>query len=667
MAQLDKVLAASAPSPIHGHTLLTLSRPETQFLVTFEDGQVLGEVNEKLEDALSRFAERRSCLDFEVFAPVRAVRETIARAEKEKDAIVRVQISMYGPRKMKQEVGQELSQHKIYLQSPDYVRAGVEYDNPHVLKLSNRLYSNANVKIIAGESPPEKSANELLEETIAEVYSSLTRNQHLQGLEGDERLKTSLLPHQKTALDFMTQRENGPIPEAYRLWVPTVLDGQDCHQHAITGLICRLEPPGETGGGVLADEMGMGKSLSVLALILRTLLPAQKWSTQSNRSAPSSWRSRPRSSATLIVASSDLMINEWFQELDKHFDSATLQSLRTIKYHGHKRERIQATLCDADIVITTYHTLAAECSSSMTLISDIEWYRLVLDEAHIIRRQSTGLYRTVAGIQARSRWCLTGTPIQNRLEDMGSLLAFLKIDPFHCLATFRKHIAIPFDESGKTRASAIERFTRLLDSVCLRRTKDLLHLPDLQNIMRKVMLSPEERTQYDQTQKTMWRAVRHQHGVVEGKSTLGMFQVQLQLRIICNHGTWQQLFSWNRRKLHLLDEREAIEASLGRESERTCSACRETMPVFGAGTSFQQYEECRHVLCAECVEVKMSEGQSSRPSRCPMCSALWHPSMKKYGQKHVSQEDLYFRPHGYSSKMNMLMADVMHDVHITKR
>jgi hypothetical protein len=70
----------------------------------------------------------------------------------------------------------------------------------------------------------------------------------------------------------------------------------------------RLDPPEETGGGILADEMGMGKSLSVLALILRTLEAAHQWSTQLDTSVqgtPSDWRSRSRSSATLIVASSD--------------------------------------------------------------------------------------------------------------------------------------------------------------------------------------------------------------------------------------------------------------------------------------------------------------------------------------------------------------------------
>jgi SWI/SNF-related matrix-associated actin-dependent regulator of chromatin subfamily A3 len=284
--------------------------------------------------------------------------------------------------------------------------------------------------------------------------------------------------------------------------------------------------------------------------------------------------------------------------------------------------------------------------------------------AHIIRRQSTSLYRTVACIAAKSRWCLTGTPIQNKLEDIGSLLAFLKIDPFHSLSTFRKHIAIPFDEGSKRRTLAIERFARLLDSLCLRRTKDLLHLPDQKNIWQKVILSREERNQYDQTRQTMDRTVRHQHSVFDQKSTLGMFQVQLQLRIICNHGTWQQPFSWNRRKLHLLDEREALEASLGREGEKTCSVCRQTMPLFGTGSDFQQYDNCKHVLCSECVEGSMLPGEEKRPTKCPLCSSLWHATTNK---KQASQEDMYFRSEGRSTKMEMLMEDVTTNMRTTKR
>jgi SWI/SNF-related matrix-associated actin-dependent regulator of chromatin subfamily A3 len=278
------------------------------------------------------------------------------------------------------------------------------------------------------------------------------------------------------------------------------------------------------------------------------------------------------------------------------------------------------------------------------------------------------LYRTVAEIAARSRWCLTGTPIQNRLEDIGSLFAFLRVSPLQSLANFRKHIAIPFDEGGKRRQLAIQRFAKLLDSLCLRRTKEVLHLPEEQHRVRNIRLSLEERTQYDQTQNIMSRAVRNQNGMFNQKSTLGMFQVQLQLRIICNHGTWQQPFSWNRRKLHLLDEREAMETSLGRDGEVTCSACRQTMPLFNTGSMFHRYtEHCNHVLCSECLEQSMPSGQESWPTRCQLCTPMWDPATQASRPKQASQEDTYFRAEGRSSKMETLMNDVLADVSTTKR
>ncbi|KAL1650612.1 hypothetical protein SLS61_005861 [Didymella pomorum] len=283
--------------------------------------------------------------------------------------------------------------------------------------------------------------------------------------------------HQKTALDFMSQRENGPIPEEYQLWKPHEREGQSCYRHAVTGTI---------SGGILADEMGMGKSLSMLALILRTLDMAYTWATETSASshdAPDNWLPNSRSKATLIVASSDLMINEWFQELGKHFGTASNHMLKTFKYHGQKRRCSVESLRNADLVITTYHTLASDYSNAKGLLNQVEWYRLVLDE---------------------------------------------------------------------------------------------------------------ERAQYNQTQKIMMRAVKNQAESFDNHSTLSMFQIQLQLRILCNHGTWQQLFSWSRRKLYLLDEREAKDADVG------------------------------------------------------------------------SEEDLYFRAEGKSSKMEALMSDVMKDIEITK-
>lgn len=194
MAELDKKLNSSETSPIPGHTLMHVTKFETQFLITFADGMVMGEVNASLDKALSNIAEQQYTLDFEVFAPVLAIRQTISRATKEKDAIVRVQISVYGPRKIAKSIGQEFSQQKIFLQDPDHVRDGAEYDNPHVLKLTDYQHALPTAVIDIEKGSVDKTNENLLAEAIADVYSSLTRDKNLRGLEGDERLKTPLLP-----------------------------------------------------------------------------------------------------------------------------------------------------------------------------------------------------------------------------------------------------------------------------------------------------------------------------------------------------------------------------------------------------------------------------------------------------------------------------------------
>ncbi|CAI6333481.1 unnamed protein product [Periconia digitata] len=672
MATLDAKLASQDSSPLPGHHQMIVSKHDEQFSVTFPDGTILGDANAQLERALSGIYEQQYQVELEAFAPIRPIRDTISRANKGKEAVVRIHINVYGPRTMAPGVGQELSTNKVYLQKPDHVRFGLAYENPHILRIHNfqpPAYEQPIEVREEGQAQTEIQKAEDFKHTIATIYSSLEREDSLSGSEGDGRLKTELLPHQKKALTFMIQRESGPIPEKFRLWRLSEAEGRPCFRHVITNYTSQLNHD-ETGGGILADEMGMGKTLSILALILRTLAEALDWTKatpdltfETNRGHTV----RRRSKATLVIASSDLMINEWFQEMDKHFDPRVCDVFTKVKYHGSNRKVNFDKTCDADIIITTYHTLQSDCAKKDSPLHDIEWYRLVLDEAHIVRRQSSELYRTVSGIKARSRWCLTGTPIQNRLEDIGSLFAFMRIVPFNTLSVFRKYIASPFEEGDTRRDQAIRSFTKLLDSMCLRRSKDLLKLPNAQQRLHKIGFSPAERMQYEQTKSMMLRAAKNQVGGLDQRSTLGLFQVQLQLRILCNHGTYQQPFSWNRRKLHLMDAREDIEASMGGDGEVTCSACKQTMPILEPGTSYRRYtDDCRHVLCSECLEESMPGAQEDELSNCPLCDTLWKYSSSNPQSHHASRDDMYFRPEGKSSKMEALMRDVQMDVNTTK-
>lgn len=310
-----------------------------------------------------------------------------------------------------------------------------------------------------------------------------------------------------------------------------------------------------------------------------------------------------------------------------------------------------------------------------------------VSQAHTIRRQATTFFKACFDLSAISRWCLTGTPIQNRLEDIGTLFAFIRARPFHTLAIFRQYIVTPYHEGGERRRIACERLGLLLDSLCLRRTKERLHLPGHQDKIVPIILTGAEREQYEKTKRTMDRIIRQRAGVYERHNTFSMFQAILQLRIFCNHGTFQRPFSWNR--ISRRDMREAAVSALGKNSETSCSACKLPMPVLGSNRIHNNFvDQCSHVLCSECLEDSASNIDATGNGRnCPLCERMGTTPRKAKLPKRVNDslprdfrlhmenldgsaeevDDRYFRMNGYSSKMEALMRDVHHNMWTTKR
>lgn len=202
----------------------------------------------------------------------------------------------------------------------------------------------------------------------------------------------------------------------------------------------------------------------------------------------------------------------------------------------------------------------------------------------------------------------------------------------------------------------------LLEALCLRRTKDMLpQLPGVKEHTRTLELSSEERNQYEQTKTILLRTIRQRVGEIEKSSKLGLFQMNLQLRIICNHGTFQKPFSWHRRSF--LDEKEAIISSFGRHGEICCSVCEQPMPVLGSNWAEGMFDRCKHVLCPDCVEQSITvENGASDPRRCPIC-VKWHQSTTSLEDDHAN----YFNEEGVSTKMNALIEDVAKDLWTMKR
>ncbi|KAH8911517.1 hypothetical protein BR93DRAFT_873391 [Coniochaeta sp. PMI_546] len=656
----------------------TLQAKSDHILLSFHDGTQFGYLRDNLTEALKPHLTSED-LSFEAVASAANLRARIAKVEKQGDAIVHVDINVYGPRVRAKAVGEDLSSRKVWLQKPDYYKRQYPYENPHLIRFPDleQTISEQIVQDVQAAEPviPQATVN-TVQQVVSEVHRSLHRAADLDREDGDERLRTPLLDHQRRGLSFMLQRETGNIPEDFRLWRPAVYEGQEMFIHCITKQRSTVRPD-EKGGGVLADEMGMGKTLAILALIIRTLERGREWAEGHRSDEHSHLGTHTYSHSTLVIVPSALLINSWEAEIKTHLG----ENLTVTRYHGQGRERRVEVLAASDVVITTYNTLAADSAKKSSPLHKISWYRVVLDEAHFIRRVATSFYRTCSTLEANSRWCLTGTPIQNRLEDIGSLFAFLRVEPWNNRNQFRKHIAAPF-ENGDT--VVIDRLVVLYDSLVLRRTKEILTLPGQDVRTRELEMSPGEKEQYKRTTNILNRRIRQVPGGDETEDKFGLFQAQLQLRILCNHGTWQKLFSWKKRDL--MEEEEAWVSEAGLNAEATCAGCKQPRPILGSNRIYHQFiEKCSHILCAECLEDCGGESVIS----CPLCKRFRksgtateplspHESdsdediLMADGEEDSSpaqskkRDDAYFNFQGHSTKMEALVNDVKVDLQTTK-
>ncbi|PYH44113.1 putative SNF2 family helicase/ATPase [Aspergillus saccharolyticus JOP 1030-1] len=271
-----------------------------------------------------------------------------------------------------------------------------------------------------------------------------------------EGLKVKLLPHQREGVNWMCDKETG--------------------RNKTKGVLPK--------GGILADDMGLGKTVQTIALILSNRKPtsglrrskSQDDEEDSDEDEEEDTRKLPPglSKTTLVVAPLAL-IKQWEAEiLDKVEPS---HRLRVLVYHGNARAKATDNLENYDVVITTYGTLTSEHGAldknkKKTGIFSVYWYRIVLDEAHTIKNRNAKATQSACALDAEYRWCLSGTPLQNNLDELQSLIKFLRIKPFNDLANWREQITKPI--SNGRGGLAIERLQVYLKIFMKRRTKDVL-------------------------------------------------------------------------------------------------------------------------------------------------------------------------------------------------
>ncbi|KAH8555022.1 SNF2 family N-terminal domain-containing protein [Umbelopsis sp. PMI_123] len=380
-------------------------------------------------------------------------------------------------------------------------------------------------------------------------------------------------------------------------------------------------------GGILADEMGMGKTIQTIAMLLE----------------------EPRKKPNLVVAPT-VALMQWKREIETHTNSV----LNVYLYHGASRSSDKEFLRGYDVILTTYsilesafrkqeygfkrsHHLVKEAS----LLHQIHWHRIILDEAHNIKDRSNNTARSVFNLQSEYKWSLTGTPLQNRVGELYSLIRFMQADPFgyyYCKSCPCKQLTWKFSDRKScdfcghkpmdhvcwwnneilkpiqtygTLGEGLEAFKKLrnlLDRMMLRRTKleraDDLGLPPRTVVVRRDLFNEEEEDMY---QSLYSDSARKFTTYVEQGTVLNnyanIFELLMKMRQCSNH-----------------PDMVLKRSNASGNQQLVCVVCNE--PPEDAIMS-----NCRHIFCRECctqyLESFVEEGAlQMRTPNCPRCFAI---------------------------------------------
>ncbi|KAL4942818.1 SNF2 family N-terminal domain-containing protein [Aspergillus oleicola] len=338
-----------------------------------------------------------------------------------------------------------------------------------------------------------------------------------------EGLKVQLLPHQRQGLKWMCEKEIG--------------SGKG--QKEAKGVIPK--------GGILADDMGLGKTVQAIALMLTNSKPKD-----GTRRRPALF-DYDQESEDKGLSKSTL----WESEIKSKVESS--RRLRVFVYHGTARTKSTDRLDDYDVVITTYGTLTSEHTAiskndKKSGVFSVHWYRIILDEAHTIKNRNAKATQAAYSLNSEYRWCLSGTPMQNNLDELQSLIRFLQIKPYNDLAHWKDQITRPL--ANGRGGLAIERLQVVLKAFMKRRTKDVLKLnanlkpgdgdgngdkknPGFQITKREVIkvasdFMPGERNFYQRLEQ---RTENSLEKMMDGSKLdyAGALVLLLRLRQCCNH------------------------------------------------------------------------------------------------------------------------------------
>lgn len=376
-------------------------------------------------------------------------------------------------------------------------------------------------------------------------------------------------------------------------------------------------------GGLLGDEMGMGKTIQAVSLIMSDF---------------------PAKTPSLVVVP-PVALMQWASEIKAYTDGR----LKVLVFHGTNtktKNMSEKDLKKFDVIIVSYNSLESlhrketkgwsrgeNIIREASPIHGIKFHRLILDEAHSIKSRNTGVAKACFALRGKYKWCLSGTPVQNRIGEFFSLLRFLEVRPFadyfcrscscqqlhwsldddhmcpHCRHSGAEHVSVFNQEllnpitgdNRKLREQALSKLHMITARMMLRRMKrdhtSSMELPPKEIVIHNEFFGEIER---DFSSSIMTNSNRKfDTYVAQGvmlNNYANIFGLIMQMRQVANHPD-------------LLLKKHAE----GGQNVLVCNICDE--PAEQAIRS-----RCHHEFCRPCVKAYMQTAEATGNSPdCPRC------------------------------------------------
>lgn len=288
------------------------------------------------------------------------------------------------------------------------------------------------------------------------------------------------------------------------------------------GLVAQLRPYQKYGyswlvflrrwglGACLADDMGLGKTIQTISLLVHEKELTGKLPTPALLIAPTS------------------VVTNWEREIGKF-----APGLQTYVHRGAGRLRGKAfrdAIEGRDVVLTSYPVARLDAES----IQPVQWLAVILDEAQNIKNPETKQTQAIRKINAEFRIALTGTPVENRLSELWSIMHFLNPGYLGARKAFRENFALPIERYHDHEA--LTQLKQLTMPFILRRVKTdprvITDLPEKVETKVYCMLTEEQATLYEAVVQDVMKRIEEEEGIQRRGLVLSML---MQLKQICNH------------------------------------------------------------------------------------------------------------------------------------